>query len=161
MKILKAILVVVIMLFLSSIIYRQGVTPIMVDFPIERLRQRPAGDARLSLILFFSMNNCRSCLKVIDFLNKPYERVQVAGIVPEQEMQFINEIRLTTGADFPIYSLKKWKRYDPIYAPTLYGVGPDGNIYFILPCVGLEESYLPSFLSEFIRKANYLLRSPD
>lgn len=154
------ILVGVIILYLSSIIYRERVTPVTAHFPVKRLGEDFRSEIKLNLILFFSMKNCPPCLKVIDFLNKTPDGVRVAGIVPEKEMQLLNEIRQTTGAGFPIYSFKRWRRYHPIYAPTLFGVGPDGNIYFILPCVGLEENYLSGYLAEFMRKAGYLLRAP-
>jgi len=155
------ILGAVIILYLSSIIYRERVTPVTTNFPVRRLEEEFRGEVKLNLILYFSIKNCPPCLKVIDFLNEPPDGVRVVGIVPEKEIQLLDEIRQTTGAEFPIYSFKRWKRYDPIYAPTLFGVGPDGIIYFILPCVGLEETYLPGYLAEFMRKARYLLRAPN
>jgi len=142
------ILVGVIILYLSSIIYRERVTPVTTHFPVKRLGEEFRGEIQLNLILFFSMKNCPPCLKVIDYLNKPPDGVRVVGIVPEKEIQLLNKIRQTTGAGFPIYSFKRWRRYNPIYAPTLFGVGPEGNIYFMLPCVGLEENYLPGYLAE-------------
>lgn len=160
MRKLLMILVGVIILFLSSIIYRERITPVTTHFPVKRLGEELRGEVKLNLILYFSMKNCSPCLKVIDFLNEPPDGVRVVGIVPEKEIQILNEIRQTTGADFPIYSVKRWKRYSPIYAPTLFGVGPDGIIYFMLPCVGLEEIYLAEYLAEFMRKAQYLLRAP-
>ncbi len=160
MRKLLVILVGVITLYLSSIIYRERVTPVTTNFPVKLLGEELRGEAKLNLILFFSMKNCPPCLRVIDLLNKPADGVRVVGIVPEKEMQLLDEIRQTTGADFPIYSFKRWKRYGPIYAPTLFGVGPDGIIYFMLPCVGLEEIYLPGYLAEFMRKAHPLLRAP-
>ena len=158
-KLLK-VLVGVIILYLSSIIHRERVTPVTTNFPVKRLGEEFRGEVKLYLILYFSMKNCPPCLKVIDFLNEPPDGVRVVGIVPEKEIRLLNEIRQTARAGFPIYSFKRWRRYHPIYAPTLFGVGPDGNIYFILPCVGLEDIYLPGYLAEFMRKAGYLLRAP-
>lgn len=43
----------------------------------------------------------------------------------------------------------------------LIRAGRDGRIYFVLPCVGLEEHYLIEYLSEFERKAAYLLLSAN
>lgn len=160
MRKLLIILVGVIVLYLSSVIYREKTTPITANFPLERLGKEFRCKIKLNLILFFSMKNCLPCLKVIDFLNEPPEGVRVVGILPEKEIQLLNEIRQSTGAGFPIYSFKSWKRYAPIYAPTLYGVGPDGNIYFMLPCIGIEEVYLPGYISEFMRKVVYLLKGP-
>jgi hypothetical protein len=160
MRKLFMILMGVIILYLSSIIFRERMTPIITHFPVKRLGEELSGEVKLNLILYFSMNNCPPCLKVIDFLKEPSDGIRVVGIVPEKEIPLLNEIRQTTGADFPIYSVKRWKRYRPIYAPTLFGVGPDGIIYFMLPCVGLEEIYLREYLAEFMRKAHYLLRPP-
>lgn len=154
------ILVGVIILYLSSIIYREKTAPLTTNFPLKHLGKEHEGKAKLNLILFFSMKNCPPCLKVIDFLNEPPDGVKVAGIIPEREIPLLSEIRHTTGAGFPIYSVKQWKRYRPIYAPTLFGVGADGIIYFMLPCVGLEETYLSVYLDEFMRKARYLLQAP-
>lgn len=157
MKKILYILVGVIVLYLSSIIYRERLTPITARFPVERLGKDTRGEIRFNLVLYFAMNNCRPCLKpVVDFLNEPHDKVRVIGIIPENEIHLISHVRNATGARFAIYSSKKWRRYDPFYAPTLYGVGPDGNIYFILPCVGLEESYLSGYFDEFMRKTKRL-----
>lgn len=160
MKKLIIIFVAVFIIYLISIIYRERERPITTDFPLERLGEESDSGVKLYLILYFSMKNCQPCLKVVDFLNDPPEGVKVIGIVPDEEIQLTNEIRQATGAKFPLYRLKQWIRYDPIYAPTLYGVGRDANIYFMIPCVGLEEIYLSGYLAEFMRKANYLLSVP-
>jgi hypothetical protein len=158
MKKLHIVLAGVIILFLGSIIYRKNITPITTHFPTKSLGEEAQSEIQLNLVLFFSIDSCRPCLKVIDYLNHPPEGVRVAGIVPEREMHLESEIRQATGASFPILSFKGWGRYHPNYAPTLFGVGSDGNIYFILPCVGQEETYLSDYIAEFIRKAGYLLR---
>jgi len=160
MKKLIIILAGVIILYLSSIIYRERMKPVTIHFPVKHLGEEHKGEVQLNLVLFFSMKNCPPCLKVIDFLNEPPDGVRVVGIVPEKEIQLLDEIRQNTGAKFPIYSIKTWKRYRPIYAPTLFGIGPDGVVYIILPCVGLEEIYLPGYLAEFMRKAHPLFRAP-
>ncbi|MBN1274244.1 MAG: hypothetical protein JXB26_18430 [Candidatus Aminicenantes bacterium] len=159
MRKLIMILMGVIILFLSSIIYRERITPVTTHFPVKRLGKELSGEVKLNLILYFSMNNCIPCLKVIDLLDELPDEVRVIGIVPEKEIMLTNEIREKTGALFPIQSLKRSKRYNPIYAPTLYGVGSDGIIYFILPCVGFEETYFREYLTEFLRKAYPLLQS--
>ncbi|MDW7761718.1 MAG: hypothetical protein SCM96_13920 [Acidobacteriota bacterium] len=158
MRKLFMVLTGVVILYLSSLVYREKVIPITTHFPAKRLGEETKGEIQLNLVFFFSMNSCLPCMKVIDFLNEPLDWIRVVGIVPEKEMPYLGEIRQTTGARFPIQSFRGWKRYHPNYAPTLYGVGPDGNIYFILPCVGLEETYLSEYLAEFAKKAGYLLR---
>jgi hypothetical protein len=65
------ILAGVAILYSSSIIYRERVTPVTTHSPVKSLRKEARGEIRLNLVLFFSMNHCRPCLKVIDFLNRP------------------------------------------------------------------------------------------
>jgi hypothetical protein len=114
----------------------------------------------LNLLLFFSRKNCPPCLQqAINYLNQPPENVRVAGIVRDEEVKFLDDIRETTGARFPVKSLKRWKRYRPNYAPTLYGVGPDGKVYFVLACTGLEQTYLRAYIDEFMGKADYPVAS--
>ena len=48
--------------------------------------------------------------------------------------------------------IKAWGRMGP---------GPDGTIYFMLPCLGLEEAYLQDFLSQFMQRAAYLLNKQE
>ncbi|HAV41805.1 MAG TPA: hypothetical protein DCW97_05280 [Acidobacteria bacterium] len=157
MKKLLFILTGVVILFLSSLIYREKVTPITTNFPIGQLEQESSSEIKLNLILFFSIKNCFPCLKVIEILNNPPDGMRVIGIVPERELPSLCQIRQITGARFPIYSSTRLRKYCPIYAPTLYGIGPDGTIYFMLSCVGIEETYLRGYLSEFMQKASYLL----
>ncbi|MDD8019836.1 MAG: hypothetical protein PHU81_01435 [Acidobacteriota bacterium] len=87
--------------------------------------------------------------------------VRVLGIIRDEEIKNPDEISEITGARFPTKSFRKWKKYRPNYAPTLYGVGNDGKIYFVLACTGFEESYLRSYVDEFMRKADYLLSWPN
>lgn len=101
MRKLLMILMGVIILFLSSIIYRERMTPVTTHFPVKRLGEELRGEVKLNLILYFSMNNCQPCLKVIDFLNEPPDGIRVVGIVPEKEIQILDEIRQTTGVTCP------------------------------------------------------------
>lgn len=157
MKKLIFILVGVIILFLGSLIYREKVTPITRNFPLQQLEQKSSAKVKLNLILFFSIKNCPPCLRVIEILNNPPDNVRVIGIVPENELPLLDELRQTTGALFPIRSSRKLKKFYPVYAPTLYAIGSDGTIYFMLPCIGTEEVYFRDYLSEFMLKASYLL----
>jgi len=135
MRKLIYVLMGVIILYLISVIYRNHVTPILIDFPVKDLGAGSKDEVRLNLVLFFSRKNCPPCVQqVVNFLNQPPENVRVIGIVKEEELNFLNEIKAMTGAKFPIKTLKKWKKYRPNYAPTLYGV------------------------DEFMRKAGYLLQ---
>lgn len=55
MKKLVFILVGVIILFLGSLIYREKVTPITMNFPLQQLEQKSSAKVKLNLILFFSI----------------------------------------------------------------------------------------------------------
>ena len=160
MKKLLLILAGVIALFLSSLLYREKAKPITSSFPIYQLEQEPSTEKRMILVLFFSIKNCPPCLRVIDFLNNAPEGTRTFGIVPEKELQFLDELSLTTGVRFPVHGSSKFKKYCPVYAPTLYGVGPDGTIYFMIPCTGIEQDFLAGYLSEFERKAFNLIYGP-
>lgn len=160
MKELLLILAGVAVLFLSSLLYREKVTPITINFPAKQLEQESITEKKLNLILFFSIKNCPPCLRVVDFLNNSPEGTRAFGVVPEKELPLLDKIRQTTGVRFPVYGSRKFKKYCPVYAPTLYGVGPDGTIYFMIPCTGMEEDFLPRYLSEFVKKAFYLLYGP-
>lgn len=160
MKKLLLILAGVVVLFLSSLLYREKVKPITVNFPTRQLEQEPSTEKKLNLVLFFSIKNCPPCLRVVDFLNNAPEGTRAFGVVPEKELLFLDEIRQITGVRFPVYGSSKFKKYCPVYAPTLYGVGPDGIIYFMIPCTGIEQDFLPGCLSEFVKKAFYLLYGP-
>ncbi len=157
MRKLVSILEAVTILYLISVIYRVQVTPVLSNFPVDKLEKISESEPKLNLVLFFSKKTCWPCLQpVVNFLNEPPEYVQVLGIVRNEDMKFLDDIRNTTGARFPIKGFKRWKKYRPNYAPTLYGIGPDGKIYFIIACTGLEESYLRSYVDEFRYKVDYL-----
>jgi len=64
MKKLFRVLAGVIILCLSSIIYREHVTPITTHFPVRSLGEEIRGEIQLNLVLFFSMKNCQPCLRV-------------------------------------------------------------------------------------------------
>lgn len=159
MKKQLAILALVIIIFSISIGYRERTIPKLAMFPLAENENNSGKQVLLYLFLFFSKNNCTPCLRVIDFLNQPGEGISVIGLIPEEELASIDEIRNALQIRFPIKSTKKWRRFLPNYIPTLFGVGRDGRIYFVLPCVGLEEHHLTEYLSEFKRKAAYLLFS--
>jgi hypothetical protein len=65
---------------------------------------------------------------------------------------------LSEHADFDLNSLNKFKKYLPNYAPTLFGVGQKGKIFFLIPGVPGENSYLKQFLESFLRRASSLLK---
>jgi len=161
-KTLKWALIGVIILYLCSVIYKQRIYPVLYHFPIEDILNHTGDEIKIHLILFFSIRNCQPCLKpIINYLNHAPSYVQVLGVVKEEEIHLLSEFGDSFEAGFPIISLKRLRRYRTNYTPTLYGVGPDGRIYFVIPCTGREEVFLASYIDEFLRKAAHLLRHPS
>jgi hypothetical protein len=76
----------------------------------------------------------------------------VRGVVPENEMQDINELRNITGAVFPIKSQSKYKNLVPIYTPSVIGVSKKSDLFFVLPGVPGEKDYLGQFLDSIYAK---------
>jgi len=59
--------------------------------------------------------NCIPCVQhIVNYLNEAPESIQVVGIVKEEEIKFLDEIRETTGAKFPIKSIKNGRNTDQI-----------------------------------------------
>jgi len=84
-----AVLALVIIFYLSSVIYRQRVTPVLTQFPIGVIGPEYSQEAALYLFLFFSKKDCQLCLlQVIDLLNQPHKGIKVAGIIPQKESGF-------------------------------------------------------------------------
>ena len=123
MKRLIYFLAAVIVLYLISAIYRYQVTPILINFPVDELGIIPKKEVRLNLVLFFSRKNCPPCVQhIINYLNEAPESIQVVGIVKEEEIKFLDEIRETTGAKFPIKSIKNGRNTDQIMLPLYMGL---------------------------------------
>ena len=113
---------------------------------------------KLNLFIFFSQKNCGDCLQIIEVLNNLPNNFNVIGFVPNHELQNEMDLRKNTGAIFELRPIKKkLLKYLPIYTPTLYGVGKNGNIYFVLPGVPKEKDYLKKFLESFYYKSYTLL----
>jgi len=96
-------------------------------------------------------------LRVIDVLNELPSHFVVKGIVPEEELKNEVELRKITGAKFELEKLSsRYIKFLPNYAPTLFGMGRKGKIYFILPGVPTEKEYLRNFLDSFYYKAFHM-----
>lgn len=150
-------LLAVTIFFLGSIIYKYNTSSTLDQFPIHKLKAEEENPV-IYLIFIFSLNNCLPCLEVIDTLNKLPDQYKVIGLIPDEELLFEDEIRKVTTAQFDLKSLKKFKKYVPNYAPSLFGISQKGKIFFILPGVSGENAYLRQFLESFLHKANQLLR---
>lgn len=141
----------VVILVLSSILYKNE-TSRGYRFPASNETDRVDIEFPLYLYVFFSKNNCNDCLGFIEILNKLPPQFVVTGIVPEKELKDEMELRRTTGAEFPLISASKYRKFFPFFSPTIIGVSPKGGIIFILPGVPGEKSYLKNFLNSTYNK---------
>jgi len=115
--------------------------------------EKESNPPSLRLFVFFSKNNCASCLEIIDALNElPSSYFKVVGVVPDNESKNIKEIRSLTGAIFPIEGQSKFKNFLPRYMPSIVGVTRKNEIFFILPGVPGEKDYLFKFLDEIYNR---------
>jgi len=149
-------LLTVAVIFLGSVIYKNNTSSALKQFPIHKLKAEKE-NPRIYLIFCFSMNNCLPCLEVIETLNQLPDQYKVIGLVPDEELQFEDELRRITTARFELRSLKRFKKYVPNYAPSLFGISQKGKIFFILPGVSGENVYLRQFLESFLHRAKSLL----
>jgi hypothetical protein len=144
----------VIILVLSSLLYKQCKTSIPKRFPLGE--KAAEGDAEVPLILyvFFSKKNCSDCLETITALNNLPPHFVVKGIVPKKELKNENELRQITGAEFPLISISsKYRRFIPWYTPAVTDVSPvNGKIIFTIPGVPGEKEYLEDFLQSLYDK---------
>jgi hypothetical protein len=144
---------VVIMVVLSSLLYKQNKTSVPKRFP--DLEEAKKGEVEVPLILyvFFSKRNCLDCMEGIQALNNLPPHFIVRGVVPKKELEEEKELRAITGAEFPLMSVSKFKKYIPWYTPSIMGVSPiDGRIIFTLPGVPGEKEYLENFLESLYSK---------
>ncbi len=144
---------VVIIVVLSSLLYKQNKASIPKYFP--GLKNAAKSDAEVPLILyvFFSQRNCIDCMEVIRALNHLPPHFIVRGIVPKSELENEKELRSITGAEFPLMTAEKYRDYIPWYTPCIMGVSPiDGEIIFTIPGVPGEKEYLENFLESLYSK---------
>lgn len=133
----------VVILFLVSIVYKQQNTMVCHHFPVPESLKKKSDEVPLYLFLFFSKNDCIPCLvEIVEVLNTLPSRFCAAGIAPGEELKDEQELRLLTGASFPLYSYQKYKKYLPWHTPTLFGVSPSGKIIFVLPGIPEQGDYL-------------------
>lgn len=151
MKNYLIVFLMVVILALTSIIYKNSKSSIYDGFPLKKISTADV-DAPLFLYVFFSKNNCRDCMQVIELLNILPIQYRVVGVVPENELEKESELRSMTKAEFPLISIAKYKKYIPPYAPSILGISRKGKIYFILPGVPKAKEYLQKFLDEFHHK---------
>jgi hypothetical protein len=151
---------IVVILALSSLIYKYHTTEnktLSVLYPIEF--EEASESPILNLYVFFSKKNCKDCLGIIEVLNElPTSEFVVKGVVPDYELEDINEIRSITGATFSIEGDKKFRNLIPKYTPAIVGLSKKSDLFFILPGVPGEKDYLERFLNSIYQKVYpYLL----
>jgi len=146
-------LLLTVILVLSSLISRHSRRPVLYEFPVAQLTEKDSGGF-LYLFLFFSGRNCPPCLDIIADLNGlPVDKFKVFGVIPDNEITLEEEIRQRTGASFLFLNSRKFFRFKPLYAPSLYGVSRHGVILFILPATPGQRDYLKIFLIDFYTRA--------
>jgi len=147
-------ILLVAILFLGSLVYKEQNTKVCQHFPVpEGLKKKSAENIPLYLFLFFSKNDCSSCLQeVIGILNRLPAQFCVAGVVPREELKDEKELRRLIGVSFPLYSYREFKKYLPWYTPTLFGVSPGGKIIFVLPGIPGQISNLRNTFDSIYRK---------
>jgi thioredoxin-related protein len=150
---------VVCLFLMGTIFYKISKTNVLDKFPIEHPAEKNiVGEPYFYIFIFFSMNNCHVCMESIKVLNELQPPFIVTGIVPGNELESEKELRSTTGAAFKLVRLNdSYKKFNPHYTPTIFGVSGKGNILFILPGVPGQKKYLYNFLVEFYGKSIELL----
>ncbi len=144
---------IVALLVLSSIIYKDKKI-VGAGFPIQEETKARAHDIDVPfyLYIFFSKTNCSSCLEIIHTLNSLPPQFIVSGFVPENELNDEKDLRLVSGAVFPLLGFDTCPKYLPWYTPTILGVSPNGKILFTLPAIPNQKDYLEKFLNELYSK---------
>ncbi|MFC2146171.1 hypothetical protein ACFLRT_02290 [Acidobacteriota bacterium] len=144
---------VVIIVVLSSLLYKKDKTSIPKRFPALEEVNKSDAEVPLILYVFFSKRNCLDCMEGIRVLNDLPPHFIVRGVVPKSELEDEEELRGITGAEFPLMSVSEYKKYIPWYTPSITGVSPiDGRIIFTLPGVPGEKDYLENFLESLYVK---------
>ena len=145
-KYIIAVLMVII-LVLASLLYKQSKTLAPKKFPVLEEISGNRVEVPLILYVFFTKKSCSDCLEVIRVLNDLPPHFIVRGIVPANELADEKDLRRITGATFPLLSHIKYKRFIPWYKPSIVGVSPNtGDIIFTLPGVPGGKEYLVDFL---------------
>lgn len=140
-----------------SFIYKIQKKQPLQHFPVSNVSQKQKIENPLYLLLFFSSKNCKDCMGAIDTLNHLNAPFVVYGIVPPEELAKERKLREVTGAGFELLPDERFRRYAPLYAPTLMGISKKGRILFILPGVPNQEKHLENFLYTFYSKAYVVL----
>ena len=78
---------IVCLIVLGSFLYKVSRNPVLNGFPIEYKASKGAGDEPpFYLFIFFSRNNCHTCMESIQVLNRLPPPFVVTGIVQGKEL---------------------------------------------------------------------------
>jgi len=128
-KYLIAFLAMLVILAVSFIYKGSIVSNVFMDFP--QVKGNDEGET-FYLFLFFSKHSCKSCLEIIDVLERLPKPFKIYGIVPGDELENKAELIDITGFPFDLLGSEDFYKYQPGYYPSIMGVWQD-RIYFLLP----------------------------
>jgi hypothetical protein len=155
MKKYIAAFVIMLVFLTASFIYKSYRSAnVFKNFPFDIVEQNTE-QKQFLIFLFFRKNICKSCLEIVDILNKLPEEFKVFGVVPESELENELELRRYTGVNFDLLSMKKFRKFQPFYLPTLIGVFA-GKIYFVLPASSGTKDNIYNLLLSFYYAATPL-----
>jgi hypothetical protein len=141
---------VVVIVFLGSVVYKQLNKMVCYHFPVPEELKKESADVPLYLFLFFSKDDCRPCIvEMVEVINSLPSQFCAAGIAPAEELKDEAGLRQLIGTSFPLYSFQRFKKYLPWRTPTLFGVSPSGRVIFVLPGIpDLQDQkvYLRNFI---------------
>jgi len=141
-------LIFAILALISSALIR-----LQYQYPFQGLKpikpQAHSNSEKLYIYAFFSESSCPVCLGFIEVLNNLSQEFVVLGLIPNEEMKYAQRVKDITGAKFPLYSQKHYRKFMPNFIPSIIGADGKGRIYFIIPGVPELNSYLYNFFSYF------------
>lgn len=143
---------IVIILILTSLLYKSSKLSIYSEFPIQEFLNTKNNNIPLFIFAFFSEHNCRDCLKILNELNTLPSHFIINAVVPEKEVKYTIKFQKLTGISFPLLSTSQFKKYIPWHTPTIIVVSPNGYIISVIPVIPGEPGYLKRYLSALYLK---------
>lgn len=150
--------VIAIIILLSSIVYRNSVSPFFrYTVPVSEEMKNTKVEIPIFIYVFLSKQDCTDCMEMIETLNGLPGHFVVIGIVNEHDLADEVDLRIHTGVAFPLISSAKYKKYAPWYSPSIIGTTSYGDILFILPGVPGGKKYIIDYLEAIYRKTYPIL----
>lgn len=156
-KNLAIIFLAICLLVSLSFIYKLNKTYPFYNFPVSKLKSETEIENPLYLLLFFSKTNCRGCLEIIELINQLKPPFIVYGIVPGKELGKGSGIKEETGAIFKLLKVEEFKKYAPLYGPSLMGVSSKGRILFLIPSIDGHKNRIVEYIKIFYTRAYSIL----